>query len=142
LDEVVQSVGCRFQHDRGDVRVGVGAGARVFVVQSTPTQLKTWLATLVSTDETEIGTKQAAKLRLFDADMSQLGEVVVIMTTVKADRPGLGAQTVKASPITLSITRPGVYLIQIIIDDKVVSEWSFEVIVSGDGASPFQKAKE
>jgi hypothetical protein len=129
----------RAQGDRLDI---LGAGTRVFFVQSTPVQLKTWLATLVSTDETEIGTEKAAKIRLFDADMSQIGEVVVIMTTVKADRPGLGAQTAKATPITLSIGRPGVYLIQVAIDDEIVSEWPFEVVVGADEATPFRKPKE
>jgi uncharacterized protein DUF6941 len=129
----------RAQGDRLDM---LGAGARIFFTRSTPVQLKTWLATLVSTDETEIGTKQAATLRVFDADLLQMGEVEIFMTTVKADRPGLGAQTAKATPITLNIPRPGIYLIRVVVDDKIISEWPFEVALNAEEAPPFQKAKD
>ena len=124
----------RADGDRVDI---LGAGIRVFFVLSLPATVHTWLATLVATDGLEIWTKQHALLNIYDSDLVSIGSVDIIVTTVKADRAGLGSQTAKATPIGLKIEKAGLYRAEVLVDDKVVMSWPFEVVITGQSALPF-----
>jgi|SRR5579862_424556 len=129
----------RAQGDRLDV---LGAGVRVFFTPFAPVELKVSLATLVSTDETEIGTKQKAYIRFFDADMSQIGEIALIYTTWKADRPGIGTQFAKVTPLKIMLPKAGTYLVRIAIGDEIVTEWPIELRLQSEDAAPFRTSNE
>jgi hypothetical protein len=126
----------RAQGDRLDV---LGAGIRVFFAPSVPTTVHTWLATLVATNGLEIGTDQYASLRIFDADMQETGVLRICVTTAKADRAGLGAQTAKVTPIKLRLETEGVYRAEVSVDDKVAFFWPFELVQDGREAAPFRR---
>lgn len=128
--------GARAQGDRLDI---LGAGVRMFFAEALPTDIRTWLATLIATDDGEIGTKQVVNLRVFDADMNGIGDLQIIITTKKADRPGLGAQMAGVTPLKLRCTKEGTYRAQIDVNGNIASSWPFEVVVGAKDSFPFPR---
>jgi hypothetical protein len=127
----------RAQRDRLDI---LGGGARLFFSERVPVKIRTWLATLIATEDIEIGGRQTATLRVFDADMREIGYLEIIVTSVKADRPGLGAQTAQVTPIVLSLPKEGLYRAQLDVNGQIVGGWPFELVVGENESAPFARA--